>query len=695
MSNRLKDQSSPYLLQHAENPVDWYPWCEEAFTAARKEDKPIFLSIGYSTCHWCHVMAHESFENTEIADILNRHFISIKVDREERPDIDSVYMEVCQRITGSGGWPLSIFMTAEQKPFLAGTYFPAESGYGMTGFKELLLIIVNKWEHEKERLLQASETILGFLEPSINENDKEINRKLPEQAAEGFFQSFDKKNGGFGGTPKFPTPHNLLFLLLYAQLSQDKAALRQMGTTLDEAALQQVGTTLDEAVLQQVGTTLDKAVLQQVEFTLDQMYRGGIFDHIGYGFSRYSTDARWLVPHFEKMLYDNALLIIAYAAAYKVSGNEQFLVVAKKTAEYIFREMTSPDGAFYSAQDADCDGEEGKYYLWEYDEVCQVLGREQGRIFCKYFGITEEGNFEGKNIPNLLHGKVYSDVFDAEVKKLYSYRRERGQLHLDDKVLTAWNALMIYAMSMLYRVSGDGKYLIAAQRACDFIDKNLTEGDFLYVSWRDGRRSVKGFLSDYAYYAAAMTAMYEVTADAGYLKRAQELCQKAEEQFADSEGGYFLYGAENSFLIKKPKETYDGALPSGNSVMAYCLVRLAQMSQEMDVEKGAGKDEVFINADVFLQRAERQLAFMSSEAEDYPMGYGMFLLALLMHGNLPEKITVVVSEGDNPEKIISSLSVYSQVKFLLEETQEYKLLNGKTTYYRCKGHRCLPPENEI
>ncbi len=622
MSNRLKDQSSPYLLQHAENPVDWYPWCEEAFAAAAAEDKPIFLSIGYSTCHWCHVMAHESFENKEIADILNEHFISIKVDREERPDIDSVYMKVCQTLTGSGGWPMSIFMTAEQKPFLAGTYFPPRTVHGMSGFQELLLVIADKWENDRKRLLDASEQILSFIKPEDVKADQEIKEKLLNQAAEGFSESFDKKNGGFGGAPKFPVPHNLIFLMLYSQSGQNKKIVGQEEPALDTEAM---GRAKPE---------LKKTVLEQALFTLDKMYRGGIFDHIGYGFSRYSTDAYWLVPHFEKMLYDNALLIIAYAAAYKVSGNELFLEVAEKTAEYILREMTGPDGEFYSAQDADSEGEEGKYYLWEYDEVRRVIGREQGRLFCKYFGITKEGNFEGKNIPNLLHGKVYTDVLEPEVKKLYSYRRERGRLHLDDKVLTSWNALAIYAMSILYRVSGMRKYLEAAERACEFIEKNLREGNLLYVSWREGKRSVKGFLDDYVYYAAAMTAMYEVTADYRYLERAEQICQTAEEQFSDENGGYFLYGNENSALITKPKETYDGALPSGNSVMAYCLVRLAQLTAGNDI--GQQKKEDSTVQETYEKRAERQLAFLSGEAEHYPMGCGMFLIALLMYGNPPE-----------------------------------------------------------
>ena len=327
MSNHLKDQSSPYLLQHAENPVDWYPWGEEAFAKARREDKPVFLSIGYSTCHWCHVMEQESFENMEIADILNRYFVSIKVDREERPDIDSVYMSVCQALTGNGGWPMSIFMTPEQKPFFAGTYFPPISSRGMAGMHDLLLVIADKWKRDKEELLQSAERILAHIHTEEGEGCEHIDNELPDKAVKIFSENFDKKHGGFGKAPKFPTPHNLLFLTLYAQI-KDK-----------------------------------KDVFEQVEITLEKMRRGGIFDHIGFGFSRYSTDKYFFVPHFEKMLYDNALLIIAYSAAYKVSGNEMFLDTAEKTAAYVFRDLTDSEGAFYSAQDADSEGEEQILYV--------------------------------------------------------------------------------------------------------------------------------------------------------------------------------------------------------------------------------------------------------------------------------------------------------------------------------------------
>lgn len=643
MSNHLIEQSSPYLLQHVNNPVDWYPWCQEAFERAADEDKPIFLSVGYSTCHWCHVMAHESFENTEIAEILNQHFISIKVDREERPDVDSVYMSFCQAFTGSGGWPMSIFMTADQKPFFAGTYFPPESQYGRIGFRELLLRVVEKWKNNRAGFMQASDVIIAC----INDNDRasfnQINSRLPELAVDIFSKSFDKRYGGFGEAPKFPTPHNLIFLTLYSMFYQDKQAM------------------------------------ELVEITLDRMRRGGIFDHIGYGFSRYSTDSYFLVPHFEKMLYDNALLILAYSLAYKVSGNDSFLDTAEKTAEYIFREMTGLDGEFYSAQDADSEGEEGRFYVWDYDEIGNILGEEKGREFCEYFGITKQGNFEGKNIPNLLGGDEISDRFYREIAVLYDVRKSRTRLHLDDKVLTAWNALMICAMSTLYRVTGSQRYIEAAKNAQRFIEKNLVKGDILYVSCREGVRSVKGFLDEYAYYTVALLCLYDAAFDESYLERAKDICREAERQFADTDtGGYYLNGTENDSLITKPKETYDGALPSGNSVMAYCLVRLSQL--------GEGQDD--------SREAEKQLAFMSAKAEGYPAGYSMFLTALLMYLNPPEKITVVLSKEDQAEKIMAHLPFYADIKILSQETTEYKLLNNKTTYYVCKNRTCLPPSNQ-
>lgn len=579
MQNHLKDQTSPYLLQHVNNPVDWYPWCDEAFARAKAEDKPIFLSIGYSTCHWCHVMAHESFEDEKIAEILHQHFISIKVDKEERPDIDSIYMAVCQAFTGSGGWPTSIFMTPDQKPFFAGTYFPKTARYGQIAFPELLLTLHKKWEKEREELLKISEEIIFHLHRHTK-TEQEAGEWILCKAMEMYRKSYDETYGGFGDAPKFPSPHNLWFLLEYYKKSGEKEAL------------------------------------QMAEKTLHQMYLGGLFDHIGGGFSRYSTDQYFLVPHFEKMLYDNALLIIAYCKVYEVTNDQFYQTIAERTAEYILREMTSGEGGFFSAQDADSDGEEGKYYLFAPSEIVEILGEKDGSEFNRYYDITESGNFEGKNIPNLLKSVSEERHFDDELAKVYQYRKKRYELHLDDKILTSWNGLMIAAMCYLYSISNKKIYLDAAMKAEEFIQSKLCENNSLHVSYRIGRRGEKGFADEYANVIFALISLYEVTYKSEYLEKAQRFLNKMLNEFYDKEeGGFFLYGVENEKLIFQPKETYDGAIPSSNSMMAYNLVRLHELT---------GKEKIG-------ELAEKQMRFMAGEAEYYPAGYSMFLVALICY----------------------------------------------------------------
>ncbi len=641
MSNRLQFETSPYLLQHKDNPVNWYPWGKEAFERAKAEDKPIFLSIGYSTCHWCHVLAHESFEDKEIADLLNRNFIAIKVDKEERPDIDSVYMSVCQAFTGSGGWPTSIFMTAEQKPFFAGTYFPKTSRGGMLGMRELLLAIHEKWEHDRDSLLKQSEAIVSYLKstaPVSGSSDTDMIRS----AVEIYKRIYDRRHGGFGRAPKFPTPHNLLFLLSYYERYKDAE------------------------------------ILQMAEHTLLQMYRGGLFDHIGFGFCRYSTDNKFLVPHFEKMLYDNALLIIAYCKAYAITKKPLYLEIAEKTAEYILREMTSPQGGFYSAQDADSEGEEGKYYLFTPDEITQVLGKEQGEAFNRHFDISGAGNFERKNIPNLLKSEP-TVQFDTCLAPLRVYRKKRYTLHLDDKILASWNALMIAAMCELYLACGKEIYLNAAKQADAFIQKYLCENDTLFVSFRDGKRGITGFLDDYAGYIFAQLALYKATLENEYINRADCLCSKVVTDFGDNTGGFYLYGHHSEELIVRPKETYDGAIPSGNSLMAYNIVRLAQIT---------GNEK-------YRSASERQLDFLAAEAAQYPPGYAMFLLALLEHTEPPMKITIVLDAATDRKILPLMLPSNAAVDILTKPTEEYPLKNEKTTYYVCKGHSCLPPSNDL
>lgn len=640
--NRLINEKSPYLLQHACNPVDWFPWGEEAFRKAGEENKPVFLSVGYSTCHWCHVMAHESFEDEQTAEILNENFVAIKVDKEERPDIDSVYMSFCQAFTGSGGWPMSVFMTPDQKPFFAGTYFPPVSRHGMKSFREILLAVAKMWKQDRDKLVWSASEMVGQLE-SGEQQEGEIGEELLKEAEAVFEKLFDPEYGGFGKAPKFPTPHNILFLLEY---------YRSYGS--------------------------EKA-LQMAEKTLICMYRGGLFDHIGYGFSRYSTDRFFLVPHFEKMLYDNALLILAYARAAAVTGDSFYMQTAERTAEYVLREMTHPEGGFYCAQDADSEGEEGKYYVFTPDEVQKVLGKEEGRRFNEQYGITGRGNFEGKNIPNLLSG-AKDRVPEEDIGKLYRYRKERISLNLDDKILTSWNSLMIAAMALLYRVTGRKTYLAAAQKAKAFIDRSLSDGERLFVSTRNGNTSGNGFLEDYAFHAFALLELYRAEWRADYLEGAVRICKKVLKDFWDEEnGGFYLSGNENEKLVLTMKETYDGALPSGNSVMAYVLVRLSQLTEDPKL----------------FEKMERQLKFMAAQARDYPSGHSFFLLALLAYFYPPEHIVAVLRDGEKPESLKGRVPGEADVIVLDHPTEEYRLLNGQTTFYVCRDHSCSPPVNDL
>jgi len=655
LNNHLKNQTSPYLLQHAGNPVDWYPWCEEAFARAKKEDKPVFLSIGYSTCHWCHVMAHESFEDKEVAKELNENFISIKVDREERPDIDSIYMEACMLFTGTGGWPASIFLTPEQKPFYAGTYFPKESAYGRIGFLDLLRALGKRWEQGRESLLKSAEELTMQLREEQPAGASKLSwQHLCLQAVRWFKGNFDEKNGGFGSAPKFPMAHNLLFLMEYYRVNRDRRAL------------------------------------EMAERTLVQMYRGGLFDHIGGGFSRYSTDDYFLVPHFEKMLYDNALLLMAYTQAFSVTGKEIYREVARKTAQYIQREMTDSYGGFYSAQDADSQGVEGKYYVFAYEELTSLLGASAGRKFNEYFNITREGNFEGNSIPNRLEGLLPEDLLQGVeweyshteperlLPKVYAYRKQRHRLFLDDKILTSWNGLMIGAFARMYRVFGLESYLRRAKAACGFLEQQKQGRDSLFVSCRKGHCQGTGFLEDYAFYAFGLIELYSAALEPQYLEKAEHYCRKAIELFSGPEqDGFYLYGKENETLIASAKETYDGAIPSGNSVMAYNLVKLWQIT---------GKE-------VWREQAEKQLAFLSAFAERHPAGQTVSLLAALLYQNPPEHIVGVLKEEKDLKKLQKLYGRDADIIVLWEESQDYERINNRATLYICKEDSCRPPMN--
>lgn len=590
-------------------------------------------------------MAHESFEDEEVAELLNKHFISIKVDKEERPDIDSVYMTVCQAFTGSGGWPTTIFMTPEKLPFYAGTYFPKNSRRGMPGLLQLLTEIHSQWENNREKLISSAMDITEHLKHQYESLSHGIESELLDEAEDLFRQTFDREYGGFGPAPKFPLPHNLIFLM-------DR--YKKTGSPI---------------------------LLEMVETTLKHMYMGGLFDHIGGGFSRYSTDRYFLIPHFEKMLYDNALLIIAYARACYITKNPLYLAIAKRTASYVLKEMTGPSGEFYCAQDADSEGVEGKYYLFKPEEIISVLGQEQGELFNSTYDITKKGNFEGESIPNLLKtGITGEDPLKNEREKLYEYRKGRYKLHMDDKVLCSWNSLMISALAMLYRVTSESEYIKAALRSQEFIEKTLCRENILYASFREGKLGSEGFLDDYAYYIFALLCLYDATLERSYLEKAERLCQKTLRDFYDDKnGGFWLYGTSGEKLILHPKETYDGAMPSGNSVMACNLVRLYHITDDEDYGK----------------LAENQLSFMSAAAEGYPAGYSFFLLALSMYEDPPERITIVPQVNADIKQLAQQIPLDAAVIVLERPTEDYPLVNDKTTYYICKNHACLPPVNEI
>lgn len=644
--NKLINETSPYLLQHAYNPVSWWPWCDEAFVKAKAEDKPVFLSIGYSTCHWCHVMGHESFEDIEIAGILNRYFVPIKVDKEERPDIDSIYMAVCQALTQSGGWPLTIIMTPEQKPFYAGTYFPKRQRFGHAGLLNILEAIIDKWQNNRKEITGSAAKITSILQKQAKADidTPEAPEQLITSAVKTFINQFDAGFGGFGRPPKFPAPHNLMFLLKYYEVNKDKH------------------------------------ILYIVEKTLTQMYKGGIFDHIGFGFARYATDQKWLVPHFEKMLYDNALLIMAYCHAYEITKNGLYKKIIEKTISYVLRELTDAAGAFYSAQDADSEGVEGKYYVFTPDEIISILGADNGAKFNRYFDITKQGNFEGKSIPNLLHNDKIDNSMDRFLPAVYAYRKDRTSLHKDDKVLTAWNGVMIAALVYAYKVLNNKAYLTAAKQAIKFIDNSLSEQDKLFASYRNGRHSTNGFLDDYSYYIFALLQMYNTTLENSFLNRAEILTDKTVSDFFDQEnGGFYIYGNDGEQLILKPKESYDGAIPSGNSVMVYNLFLLSRISKKAKYEE-------------ILQK---QITFMSSQVKNYPHGYSFFNLAMLLIAYPPKEIVCVLADKEDLTHIKPKLPPEAIVTVLGQETAEYKLINALTTFYICENNTCLPPSNEI
>lgn len=659
--NHLIHEKSPYLLQHTQNPVDWYPWCKEAFEKAAREDKPVFLSIGYSTCHWCHVMAHESFEDEKVAALLNRSFISIKVDREERPDVDAVYMAVCQTVTGSGGWPLTVILAPDQKPLFVGTYFPKHARYGQPGLLELLEEISLRWKTHRDELLQTGRQLTSLLNQKETSHTRTADKAMLKKAEALFLANYDRRFGSFGPAPKFPVPHNLLFLMQYAKAENSPKSL--------EMALH----------------------------TLRAMADGGIFDHIGGGFSRYSTDEAWLVPHFEKMLYDNALLTLAYLDAFQRTGDIFYAETARRTLAYILRELTSPEGAFFCGQDADSDGVEGKYYVFTPDEITAVLGEPAGKSFCLAYDITKSGNFEGASIPNRIHASVpLPDGINDSRKCLYQYRRKRTRLHLDDKVILSWNAWAVIAMAKAALVLREETYLDAAKNAHAFICKNMTdENNRLFLRWRDGEKAHRGCLDDYAVYGLALLELYQASFDPVYLKEAVLRGEQMTAFFEDREmGGYYLTASDAEQLIARQKETYDGALPSGNSAAAMLLSKLSGYTGDVR----------------WQDAATRQNCFLAGRIGDFPYGHSFGLLAL-METLYPSRELVVVSADDTiPEALKNYLSQNSS--FLLTVlfktpknaavlgdtvpfTKDYPIPEAGCMYYLCQQGMCKAPETDF
>ncbi len=654
--NRLFKEKSPYLLQHAHNPVHWFPWCEEAFEKAKGEDKPIFLSIGYSTCHWCHVMERESFEDEEVANILNENFISIKVDREERPDIDSIYMTFCQSITGEGGWPLTILMTPDKKPFYAGTYFPKRAKYGRAGLIDVLEEIKEKWSSKREGFEIYSDEITKALKNSMAIEAKEdLEEDVLENAFHLFKDNYDPLYGGFGRAPKFPTPHNLYFLFRYYKSTQNEEALHM--------ALK----------------------------TLDAMYQGGIFDHIGFGFSRYATDEKWLVPHFEKMLYDNALLAMAYIEGYQITRKKLYKEITEKIFTYVMRDMTSLEGGFYCAEDADSEGVEGKFYLWREEEIKNVLGEEEGKIFCRYYNITKEGNFEGKNIPNLVKENLWELEENEKIKiqleksrkKLFEYREERIHPHKDDKILTSWNGLMIAALSRGGSVFQEEKHIQCAQKALDFILKKLVREDKrLLARYREKEAAYLGYIEDYAFLVWGLIELYEATFEEKHLKKAEEFVKDMFSIFWDEEeGGFFLYGKDGEELALKPKEVYDGAVPSGNSVAALNILKLSQYVRDEQI-----KEKVNILFKIF-----------GKQVKDYPIGYTYFLTAFLLKEKGLEEILIagIKEEKDTKEMLKKINTLFLPYTLLKLEEEKEKMIENQATAYVCKNFHCNEPVNDL
>jgi uncharacterized protein YyaL (SSP411 family) len=669
--NRLIHEKSPYLLQHAYNPVDWYPWSEEAFEAAKAQDKTVFVSIGYSSCHWCHVMEKESFDDDEVAKLLNDAFVCIKVDREERPDLDSAYMAVCQAMGRSCGWPLNVIMTPDKNPFFAASYIPKNSRFGLVGMLDLVPQIEEIWKARRSDLENLGDDIKRRIETFEKRNVGEaLGKDVLDEAYEQFVLRFDERNGGFGGAPKFPSPHNLLFLLRHWRRTKEKTGLAM------------------------------------VEKSLRAMRLGGVFDQVGFGFHRYSTDAEWLVPHFEKMLYDQALLALAYTEAYQATGAGKFKVTAKEILTYALRDMASPESGFYGAEDADSEGEEGKFYLWTEKEIRKALASEDADLAVRLFGVKAAGNYteaiqkrSGENILHLAEpleqvasesqltldelilrlGKIQNSLFKARENRVHPAK--------DDKVLVDWNGLMIAALARAGSVFSQPRYLHAAVKAADFILEQMKdEHGALFHRYAKGERAIEGFLDDYAFLVWGLIEIYEACFEEKYLEAAEELTKTMALRFWDDEDGGFYFTAEGAeSAVPRRKMVYDGALPSGNSVALLNLLRLAQLTGDSAYSDMAGRMTKVFSEDA--RRAPSAHAFMLVGV-DFAVGpaYNVILVGDREEEGM-QHLLGALKAGYLPNMVVS-------LRQAGKAGSGYEKIEGRATAYVCRGQTCMPPTNE-
>jgi uncharacterized protein YyaL (SSP411 family) len=659
MSNHLAGETSPYLQQHADNPVDWYPWGSEALSRAQNEDKPVLLSIGYSACHWCHVMAHECFEDDEIARFMNENFINIKVDREERPDIDSIYMKAVQAITGSGGWPLTVFLTPDGKPFFGGTYFPPEDMGGLPAFPRVLKSVADAYRNRRSEVERVIGQIVTAL--TTQSGTRDVSEPLvPDMLRQAYLSLaavFDSENGGFGSAPKFPQPMALEFLLRYFHRIQDERALKM------------------------------------VEVTLEKMAKGGIYDQIGGGFHRYATDSIWLVPHFEKMLYDNALLSRIYLYAYLVTGNELFRSVVEGTLDYVLREMTAPNGAFYSTQDADSEGVEGRYYLWTHQEINELVGRENSRLITDYFGVTPAGNFEGRNVLHVAGepGPKAAGIINRAKKSLLAKRQERVRPARDDKTLTSWNGLMLASLTEAACALGRPDYLAAAVANGSFILESMLDGGTLQHTYKDGVAKFNGYLDDYAATIDGMLNLHQATFRGEWLRQAIALARTMVAQFwNETAGAFYDTGEKHENLFVRPQNTSDGAVPSGASMSTLMLLKLAALTGENQFER----------------IAVRALLSVREHMLQYPLGFGNWLCALDFYLSEPRQIAIIGSFNNPataeilhtlcatwlPNKVVAARD--SDDPTSLSELKLFEnrgMIDNRPTVYVCHGYSCRVP----